>query len=150
MLTIYADGLCEPVNPGGHACYGWSAQDDTGAEIATDHGHLLSGPAATNNLAEYGAVIKALRYAQSQGWMGVRIRTDSQLVANQLTGEWGCNAEGLVKYLSAARKLVDEIGAVIEWVPREQNGPADKLSRLAYMEMTGHMPPERSATGQAK
>jgi ribonuclease HI len=137
QITIYVDGLCEPVNPGGHACYAWSAQDDTGAEIAAAHGHLVSGPLATNNVAEFGAVIWALRHAQAEGWTGVQIRSDSQLVINQLNGMWQCNADGLVKYLNAARRLMAETGATIAWLPREQNQRADGLSRLAYKKHTG-------------
>ena len=46
-ITIYVDGICEP-NPGGVGYYAWSAQDATGAESASAHGHLVSGPEATN------------------------------------------------------------------------------------------------------
>jgi ribonuclease HI len=145
QITIYVDGLCEP-NPAGVACYGWPARDESGAEIASAHGHLLSGDGATNNVAEFGAVIQALRHAKAQGWAGVQLRTDSQLVANQLNGEWGCNSDGLVRYLNAARELIDEVGATITWVPRDQNQRADELSRQAYREKTGKEAPDRAAT----
>lgn len=51
-VIVYADGLCEPVNPGGCACWAWVALQD-GQEIATDSGCLGYGPAMTNNRAEY-------------------------------------------------------------------------------------------------
>lgn len=148
-ITIHVDGICEP-NPGGVGCYAWSAQDATGAEIASAHGHLVSGPLATNNVAEFGAVIWALRHAQAEGWTGVQIRSDSQLVINQLNGMWQCNADGLVKYLNAARRLMAETGATIAWLPREQNQRADGLSRLAYKKHTGKDAPDRSAAKRQK
>jgi ribonuclease HI len=46
-ITIHVDGMCEP-HPGGVGYYAWSAQDATGAESASAHGHLVSGPEATN------------------------------------------------------------------------------------------------------
>ena len=61
-ITIHVDGMCEP-NPGGVGYYAWSAQDATGAESTSAHGHMVSGPEATNTTAEFGAVIQALRAA---------------------------------------------------------------------------------------
>jgi len=141
-ITIHIDGICEP-NPGGVGCYAWSAQGATAAEIASAHGLLLSGDNATNNVAEYGAVIQALRHAQAEGWMGVQIRSDSKLVVDQINGACGCNSDSLLKYLLAARQLMEEVGAQIMWVLRDQNQRADALSRLAYWEKTGREAPER-------
>jgi ribonuclease HI len=112
---------------------------------STAHAYLMSGPEATNNTSEYGAVIKALRHAKAEGWVGVCVYTDSQLIANQLNGVWQCNADALLKYVNAARKLMEETRATIEWLPGDQNQRADGLSRLAYREHTGKEAPDRSA-----
>jgi len=42
-LTLYFDGLCEPVNPGGIACYGWQILED-GVIIQEDDGVEARGP----------------------------------------------------------------------------------------------------------
>ena len=82
-MIIYADGCCEPSNPGGYACWGWVAAEG-GQEIASGSGCIGHGPSMTNNLAEYRAVIEALRWAYKQGVQGVAVKTDSQLVVKQV------------------------------------------------------------------
>lgn len=80
MIKINCDGLCEPVNPGGTACYGWVAY--LGKEkMAEDCGVICSGPEATNNLAEYTAIIKVLEWLLGNGLTGekIELRSDSKL-----------------------------------------------------------------------
>lgn len=131
--TFYCDGACIPVNPGGHACWAWIALED-GREIARDHGCIGRGAGMTNNVAEYHAVIRALKHAQAQGWTGVRIRADSQLIVRQITGQYACNAPTLINLRAEASALGKALQARIAWIPREQNEEADKLTRQAYRE----------------
>ncbi len=133
-ITIYTDGLCEPRNPGGYACWGWVAFDADGRAFVHDWGCLGHGRNTTNNVSEYAALIFALDYAKSQGWRDILVRTDSKLVVEQVTGRWACNAPALQQHCTDARRLVALTRATLEWVPREQNAHADALSRRAYAE----------------
>jgi ribonuclease HI len=69
MISVFCDGLCEPRNPGGWACWAWLALDDSGSLVARDYGCCARG-GATNNVAEYAAVIAALRHALKQSQVG--------------------------------------------------------------------------------
>jgi ribonuclease HI len=57
MPIFYCDGLCEPYNPGGYACYGWLSLDSDGQQIAQGYGGVARGAGATNNISEYSALI---------------------------------------------------------------------------------------------
>ncbi len=142
---IYADGLCEPRNPGGYGAWGWIAFDLAGHIVASDHGCIGHGAGITNNRAEYCAFIYALEYAREQGWRGITVRGDSQLVINQILGHWACNAPALQPLCTTARRLVELTQATLEWVPREQNAQADLLSRRAYDEARRAFPSMRHA-----
>lgn len=155
MLTLHFDGSCEPRNPGGHACYGWilhGLTDRPGGtpdqvELASDHGVICSGPDATNNIAEWCALGKGLRYLRDHAHLAadqeLRIFGDSQLVIFQLTKKWQCNAEHLIGYRLRCWELLQEIGRPwhARWIPREQNAQADALTNRAYFEATGKPPP---------
>jgi ribonuclease HI len=80
-IVVNCDGLCEPRNPGGIATFGWLARRD-GEVIGSGCGVVAKGPKATNNLAEYTAVIRALEWLLDEGFAKevVRLRSDSQLV----------------------------------------------------------------------
>lgn len=136
-VTFYTDGLCEP-NPAGVACWAWIAVSG-GRELAHDQGTIGQGAGMTNNIAEYEAVIKALEHARSQGWQGVRICCDSQLVVNQIAGRWAVNAPGLVELHAWAKQLGRELHATIRWIPRGENVPCDALTRQAYRAATQMM-----------
>ncbi|OGR25929.1 MAG: hypothetical protein A2139_14240 [Desulfobacca sp. RBG_16_60_12] len=131
-MTLYADGLNEPRNPGGYACYGWLALDENGRRIAEGQGCLGHGPGTTNNIAEYRAAIEALKWAASQGIMGVDLLADSKLVVNQANGAWACRAPHLFDLLVELRTLMAQTNAKLRWIPREENEEADRLSRKAY------------------
>jgi ribonuclease HI len=135
-ITIYCDGLVEPVNPGGYGCWGWVALSDEG-ELGRDYGCLGRANALSNNVAEYQAVLRALQHAARAGWKATNgqkliVRTDSQLVVNQVNGQWACQANHLQPMRNEVRSLLTEIGGRLEWVARQQNQKADGLTRLAY------------------
>ena len=131
MIIIYCDGCCETRNPGGYACWGWIAYEN-GKTVNNNNGCIGRGEGMTNNVAEYEAVLQALRWAKENHLMSCRFRTDSQLVVNQVRGNWQINALHLIPKIEEARKLLKATGSIIEWVPKEQNESADKLSRIAY------------------
>jgi|GEM_PF-6707285 len=130
-VQFWADGLCEPVNPGGWACWGWYALHD-GQRIGEGRGCIGHGAGRTGNVAGYQAAIEALRWAASQGLRGVTLHMDSQLVVNQANGVWQCKAAHLWPLLAELRSLMAETGARLEWIPREMNQRADQLSRNAW------------------
>ncbi len=86
---------------------------------------------ATNNEAEYKAVIKALELIKEK--VGkveeVRFFLDSQLVVNQLNGLFKVKKGKLREFIFKIRILENEIGGKIVYklVPREENRVADKL-----------------------
>lgn len=149
--TIYFDGACEPVNPGGIATAGWCIRDVGGAEIAFGRRVVASGPRATNNLAEWSALGFALRrlldhHSGECHGKNLLIRGDSMLVCRQLTRAWRCNAPHLRRLRERCLEILGELrldGWRTEWIPRERNTRADELSKLAYVELTGQQPPDR-------
>ena len=87
---------------------------------------------ASNNAAEYEALIAGLRAARGLGVRELRARGDSQLVINQVNGVCGCHKAHLAAYLIEVKKL--ELGfEAIEYVfiPRDSNTEADELSVIA-------------------
>lgn len=83
---------------------------------------------ATNNEAEYKAVIMALEYVKEKfTTKKISIFSDSQLVVKQLNGEYKVKAAGIIPLWSRAKKLMSEINASIDWIPRSKNKLADSL-----------------------
>jgi ribonuclease HI len=96
----------------------------------------LSFP-VTNNTVEYEAFLAGLRTAKDMGAKKVKIFTDSQLVASQVTGEFQVKEDHLQKYVQLVLEKMKEFEAVkVTHVPREQNTRADILSKLASTRTT--------------
>ncbi|XP_027178202.1 uncharacterized protein LOC113777367 [Coffea eugenioides] len=87
---------------------------------------------ASNNEAEYEALLTGLRIALQMGITAIRVRSDSQLVVLQIRGEYEAKDEVMKKYLAKVREAVALFETFeIERVPRSQNKRADALSKLA-------------------
>ncbi len=131
--VVFCDGACEPVNPGGTAAYGWVIYWQ-GKRARDGCGIVCRGAGATNNLAEYQAVIKALEYLRYKGFSEkITVCSDSQLIVKQLSGVWAVKADNLKPMWNRARELMGQFaGCELRWIPREQNGEADAMSRRAY------------------
>lgn len=126
MITAYFDGGARG-NPG-PAGYGVHIVDDQGNVLSEQHGSL---GIATNNVAEYRGVIAALQWAVEHDVKSFTVRGDSQLIVEQMRGNYKVKNEGLKPLYLQARMLVMQIGDVrFEHVPREQNKDADRLSNL--------------------
>uniref|UniRef100_A0A2N9IUZ7 Uncharacterized protein n=1 Tax=Fagus sylvatica TaxID=28930 RepID=A0A2N9IUZ7_FAGSY len=90
------------------------------------------GFSASNNEAEYEALLHGLRAAKRLGADPLTIHCDSQLIVNQLTGEYMAKDERMIAYLDLARNLLKGFCKYnIERVGREHNGHADSLAGLA-------------------
>ncbi len=82
----------------------------------------------TNNVAEYKAVIMALKYVKERFKdANFILQSDSQLVVKQLSGEYKVKAKDLLPLFNEAKKLVSELSVKVIWVPREENKLADFL-----------------------
>jgi ribonuclease HI len=87
---------------------------------------------ATNNVAEYRAVVAGLEAAREFGARRIRVRADSQLLVRQLEGRYRVKQEHLRPFFERARELLSEYEvAVLEHVPREANVDADALVNAA-------------------
>lgn len=83
---------------------------------------------ATNNQAEYQAVIFALEKAQELGLQEIKINLDSELVCKQLNREYKIKNSDLQKLFLKAYNLSLSFKKIIfKHVPREKNKLADKL-----------------------
>ncbi|XP_027069631.1 uncharacterized protein [Coffea arabica] len=125
LWTLYVDGS--------------SNGDGSGA------GLLLEGPQgevcsyalrfdflATNNEAEYEALIAGLQLARRLGAQRIYVRSDSQLVVCQVHGEYEAKDETMQRYLSKVHQLIAYFESFeIQRIPRSQNRRADALSGLA-------------------
>lgn len=125
-VVLYFDGVCEP-NPGGWASCAWVALARDGTVVAQGGKVAPPQPANTNNWAEYVALSEGLCWLQRHGFAGVRVRGDSQLVINQVTGAWQTNSPALRELCRDAQRRVLATAAVLEWIPREKNARADAL-----------------------
>jgi ribonuclease HI len=118
--------------------YGVRIKDeDTGEILHTAFG-MIEEEENTNNVAEYVAMKIGLELASlhRNNISRVVLQGDSQLVLNQLRGEWVCSKPHLLPYLTSCRRLVSDFGCYgikvsIEWVPREENKDADELGHKA-------------------
>lgn len=135
-IQVYFDGLCQPVNPGGIACYAFLIKSD-GKVIHKERG-LAAEPfssGATNNVAEYTALVKALEWliSSKMGQQHVHVKGDSKLVISQMRGEFKVKAKAIIPLFQKAALLRKEFADIsFQWVPREENREADKLSEEAY------------------
>jgi ribonuclease HI len=87
---------------------------------------------ATNNVAEYRALITAMQEAQKLGAKNILIRGDSELVIKQMRGEYRVKNPDLKVLYAEAQALLSEFPqANIEHNLRHKNETADKLANLA-------------------
>lgn len=132
MLTVFCDGSCEP-NPGGIAAFGWVVYDG-GEKVHEFCSVACAGEGATNNVAEYGAVVSALSWLLANGYADrkVVVCSDSELLVCQLAGKYKVKALNLIPLHRQALELASLFREVaFRWVPREKNTEADALSQKA-------------------
>ena len=128
--VLYADGASRR-NPG-PAGSGALLLDGSGAILAE---LTRSLGVATNNVAEYTALIIGLEEARRRGVDDIDVRMDSLLVVRQMQGLWRIKHPGLRPLALRAGALLAEFPhRTIEHVPRELNGRADALANRAIDE----------------
>jgi ribonuclease HI len=132
MITAYFDGGARG-NPG-PAGFGVYIVGDDGKVLA-EIGEGIG--VATNNVAEYRGLLAALQWAVDHGVKTLAVKGDSQLLIQQMLGNYRVKNEGLLPLYRRARHLVVQIGDVtFEHVRREQNKDADRLSNLGMDQNT--------------
>lgn len=128
--VLYTDGGARG-NPGpaGIGAVLTSPEGEPIGEFARSLGH------ATNNVAEYEAVIAGLELARAKGVTEIDICADSKLVVKQLNGEWKIKNDRLRTLAVKARRLMNSFeNARISHVRREKNERADTLANQAMDE----------------
>nr|GEU94747.1 reverse transcriptase domain-containing protein [Tanacetum cinerariifolium] len=92
---------------------------------------------ATNNEAEYEALIAGLRLAKQMGVKNLQANVDSRLVANQVNEMYVAKEADMIRYLEKVRALTSSFKAFsIRQVHRSENKKADALSKLASISFT--------------
>ena len=94
---------------------------------------------ATNNVAEYYALLAALDSAASHGIQALRVRSDSELLVRQMQGRYKVKSADLKPLHERALRLARQLSYfAIEHVPRERNRDADGLANLALDKAGGN------------
>jgi 6-pyruvoyltetrahydropterin/6-carboxytetrahydropterin synthase len=111
---------------------GFTLDVDDGRELAT----ICRGGAyvgiATNNVAEYRALIWGLRNARGLRVRKLDVYADSELLVKQLLGTYRVKNEGIKPLFAEARQLLEGFESyTISHVPREMNSAADELANKA-------------------
>jgi len=127
ILTAYTDGGARG-NPG-PAAIGVVLLDEKGQVVAEVSKYIGQ---ATNNVAEYLAVVYALQEALYRKASKVVINTDSQLVAKQIMGKYKVKDQNLLKFRDLILNLFRGFDKVeVREIPREENDKADGLVNRA-------------------
>lgn len=127
MWILHTDGGCWP-NPGGPTGIGFVLTNPDG-KVAYEEGRSV--PKATNNVAEYQALIEGLKMAQVFEVPTLKILSDSQLLVFQMQGKYRVKNPGLRLLHGEATTLARSFRAVVYvWIPREENTRADALAAL--------------------
>lgn len=123
-IIVWTDGAARG-NPG---------PAGAGAQLTTPDGEVVGEIAeglgeTTNNVAEYTAAIRGLERAAELGATDVVLRSDSQLLINQLSGRYRVKSEHLIPLHRRLRALARGFERIrFEHVPRERNTEADRLA----------------------
>jgi len=126
-MVIFTDGVSRG-NPG-RAAIGAIIRDERGTVIASISRSIGR---ATNNLAEYAALIAALQEAIKAGASQVEVRSDSELIVRQINGRYRVKNAALVPLHNKVRELQGQLESFsISHIPREQNVEADRLANMA-------------------
>jgi len=93
---------------------------------------------ASNNQAEYKAIIARLNLAQDMGVKQLRCLTDSQLTVSQINGAFLVKDSLLTRYYQKVFALISRFQSVeVQYIPRCKNARVDALSKLALGKKKG-------------
>ncbi|MGW3934930.1 bifunctional RNase H/acid phosphatase [Streptomyces phaeochromogenes] len=127
-LIVEADGGSRG-NPG-PAGYGAVVIDAATGETLAEAAEYLG--VATNNVAEYSGLVAGLRAARDlDPTATVRVRMDSKLVVEQMSGRWQIKHPAMRPLAAEARSVLPADQVTYEWIPRAENKHADRLANEA-------------------
>ncbi|UQA95798.1 bifunctional RNase H/acid phosphatase [Streptomyces halobius] len=127
-FIVEADGGSRG-NPG-PAGYGAVVLDPATGEALAEAAEYIG--TATNNVAEYKGLLAGLRAAYAlDPEARVRVRMDSKLVVEQMTGRWKIKHPDMKPLAAEARTVFPPDRVSYEWIPREKNKHADRLANEA-------------------
>ncbi|MFG3287032.1 bifunctional RNase H/acid phosphatase [Streptomyces sp. NPDC048111] len=127
-FVVEADGGSRG-NPG-PAGYGAVVLDPATGETLAEAAEYIG--VATNNVAEYKGLIAGLRAArQLDPAARVRVRMDSKLVVEQMSGRWKIKHPDMKPLAAEAGRVLPPSQVSYEWIPRERNKHADRLANEA-------------------
>jgi ribonuclease HI len=126
-VTVHVDGGARG-NPGPAAAA--SVISSPSGEVLDEHAELIGN--ATNNVAEYRALLLGLQRARDLGADEVQVVGDSELIAKQVQGLYKVKHQAMQPL---HREAMDALGSFKRWsirtVPRAQNARADALVNAA-------------------
>ena len=127
-LVVEADGGSRG-NPG-IAAGGSVVIDPVTGDVLAELGVYVG--IASNNVAEYNGMIAGVKRAIELDPTAVlRVRLDSKLVVEQMSGRWKIKHPDMAELAAEARRLLTGTPVSFEWIPREQNSRADRLANEA-------------------
>ncbi len=131
-IQIYTDGASRG-NPGksGIGVVVLDGEQNVLAEVSEYIGD------ATNNVAEYKALIRGVEKALEFSPSRVDVFADSELMVRQLNGRYKVRASSILPLYNEAKKLLEMLSeSKVQYIPREQNSLADALANRA-IDMVG-------------
>ncbi|MEU3279963.1 bifunctional RNase H/acid phosphatase [Streptomyces antibioticus] len=127
-FIVEADGGSRG-NPG-PAGYGSVVIDAATGETLAERAEFIG--VATNNVAEYRGLLAGLRAARELDPAAtVRVRMDSKLVVEQMSGRWKIKHPDMKPLAAEAARILPAGQVGYEWIPRERNKHADRLANEA-------------------
>ena len=132
-LLIYTDGASRG-NPG-KAAWGFSICTAAGERLTERSGYMGT---ASNNVAEYTAIIAALKAAASLSRGKVTCISDSQLVVNQLAGNWKIKKPHLKVLHTEAKKLEKQFASVTYRHVQRETPQIARVDRMINHELDKH------------
>ncbi len=125
ILHAFTDGASRG-NPG-ESGIGLVVKGEKGDIILTEYGYI---GVATNNIAEYSALIGLLKRIKKISYTKLIVHSDSELMVRQLNGKYKVRDENIKKYYRKVLKLIDGESHRFELkhIPRSENNEADRLA----------------------
>ncbi|MCR6109811.1 reverse transcriptase-like protein [Bacillus sp. A301a_S52] len=132
-LSVYFDGGFDlETQRSGLGCVIYYEQNDTNYRVRRN---ATVASLTSNNEAEYAALHLGLKELEGIGahHLPITIYGDSQVVINQLKGEWACMEEMLNKWADRIDQHLAKLGmtATYKLIPRKENREADQLATQA-------------------
>ena len=125
-LQAWTDGGGGSSTPDPEAYIGVLVVDESTGKVLCRHAQCIGR--TTHNVAEYTAVLTAVRFAVEAGAQSLHVKTDSALVVNQINGQFQVTKPHLAALLEEVRETAKPLDFQIEWISRDENTAADALT----------------------